>query len=316
MKTETIAIGNLVDEGCDFKNPRQIVDRTAIRELAASIDKEGLLYPLQVWRMKEGKKTINIVIDGRRRLWAISELVDIYKKRRKSFPLAKNIPCVIVNAETLSDARILALTGNIQRKDLTSYEIAQEMLALKEAGMKGKDIAAQIGKSGAWVSRQLSAFTKSSDLVRKAWRQGVVPDETVQELAKLSCVTGNGTPRPDHQQQNARLEKILKLRTQEDTPVAGAKATKATKAKPTKAKNAAAARNVARTGSERVVKPSTDNLRKLITTIGKPKKTDRYLQGVIDATRFSMGELGYGEFGKELQDLVQAQLKAATPKEK
>jgi len=308
MKTVKLPFDALIDEGCDFQNPRQVVDRNAIHELAASINKVGLLYPLQVWRTRtEEGVNVNIVIDGRRRLWAIKELVDRFKKQKKSCALAREIPCVLIDGKSLQDARIKALTGNIQRENLSTYEIAQEMLALKEAGMKGKDIATMIGKSGAWVSRVLGSFTKSSDLVRKAWRQGVVPDETVQALSKLTI---GKTKDPDHEEQDARLEKILKLRTQDDA----AETIAAGGSKKSKAANRTKARNVAKEGSEKpekVKRPTPDHLRNLLTTIGKPKKTDRYLQGIADAVRFSLGELGYGEFGKELQDLAAAQLEAA-----
>jgi ParB/RepB/Spo0J family partition protein len=293
----TIAYKELTLEGADFLNPRIHIDGKAIKELAESIQQHGLLYSLCVWKTKnEAGDALNVVVDGGRRLRAIGELV----KSKKAGDLKDKVPVRFVLAKSLKEARISALVGNIQRVELTSFEVAQEMLALKEEeGMEQKAIAAQLKKSPTWVSRQLKAMRSSTDLVKKAWRQGKISDDTVQDLCKLPDV-----------EQNKRLQAILDhLENNKD---ANGKTTRDAKA---------AARAEAKGGdgddggkeksSEpkeiKPVRPSTDKLERYIEVCSKAKKKDRYVTGMLHAFKFMNGDLGPGEFDKEWLEFAEKQ---------
>ncbi len=282
----TLAFKALTMEGADFANPRVHIDGKAITELAGSIKQHGLLYPLCVWKTKDEKgASLYVVVDGGRRFRAIGQLV----KDRKAGDLKDKVPVRYIVAKDLKEARISALVGNIQRVELTSYEVAKEMLALKEdEGMEQKAIAAQLKKSPTWVSRQLSAMRKSTDLVRKAWKQGRIADDTVQDLCKIKSES----------EQNRRLQSIL------DHLAKGMDSNgKTTRDAKTAARAEAKGDDGGGKSSEPAVikpaKPSSDKLERFIEVCSKAKKKDRYVIGMLHAFKFMNGDLGPGEFDKE-----------------
>lgn len=288
MKSTTIAFKDLTLEGGDFVNPRVTVESKAINELADSIRQEGLLYPLQVWRAKDKKKTVNVVVDGGRRLRAIGKLIAL----KKANGLDKDIPCVVIDAKNLQEARIIALIGNVQRVELTGFEVAREMDALRETGLKGKEIAARVGKSATWVSRQLTSYRNASDQVLHAWKQKKLPADDVQTLAAISKTDPTTKKKvPDHAEQNARLQKLM-VHRENGTTSEG-------KTKKTSRKEAAKARNVAKTGSTAALRPTPDTMKEFSAILEKAPKKERYLKGLADGLRFAIGELGPGEFAVE-----------------
>jgi ParB family chromosome partitioning protein len=278
----TLNYDQLSLEGGDFQNPREHIDAKLIGELADSIAKQGILYPLVVWKVKglNDKTVKNVVVDGGRRLRAIGKL----KAARRSKGIDKDIPVRFVEAKSLKEARVKALTGNIQRVNLNAYEVAKEMATLKEEGMQQKTIATQLGKSQAWVSRMLSAFTKASELVLAAWRQGKLPDDDVQSIVKLK----------DHEKQNALLEKTLALR--ENGKASNGKTSKAARAK---ARQEVKDKTNNKPKGDRIVRPSADMLDRYIAFGEKAKKTQRYIQGLLAGLRLANGHIADSQLDKE-----------------
>jgi ParB/RepB/Spo0J family partition protein len=245
-----------------------------------------------VWKTKDDNgKAINVVVEGGRRLRAIGELV----KTKKAGDLKGKVPVLLIAAKTLQEARVVALVGNIHRENLTSYEQAVGIQVLKEEGMEQKSIASKLNKSPTWVSRQLSALRKSTELVQRAWKMGRISDDAVQDLVKLP-----------HPEQDKRLQEILdQLENGKD---ANGKTTREAKA---------AARKTAKgdeSGEEsdepkeiKAARPSADKLARYIEMCGKAKKKDRYLQGMLHAFKFMNGDLGPGEFDKEWIEFAKKQ---------
>ena len=279
----TLAFKSLTIDGADFANPRVHIDGKAIKELAGSIKQHGLLYPLCVWKTKnEAGESLHVVVDGGRRFRAIGQLV----KDRKAGDLKDKVPVRYIVAKDLKEARISALVGNIQRVELTSFEVAKEMLALKEdEGMEQKAIAVLLTKSPTWVSRQLSAMRKSTDFTKKAWSHGKISDDTVQDLCKLP-----------EAEQNKRLQSILDhLENGKDAngkTTRDAKATARAEAKGEKDKSGESA-------VLKPAKPSSDKLERFIEICSKAKKKERYVIGMLHAFKFMTGDLGPAEFDKE-----------------
>jgi ParB/RepB/Spo0J family partition protein len=264
-----------------FQNPREFIDQRELRELADSIEKSGLLYPLQVWKT-DGHL---VVVEGGRRLRAIGLLIE--EKRADGL----KVPIVYVDAKNEIDAREAALVGNLQRVELTSYEIAKEIFALKEAGLAQADIADRLKKSQSWVSRQLKAYGAVSDSVRKAWKQRKLPDDDVQTLASL--------PPPE---QEKRLEKLMQHRE----AAAVAKPGEVRKAK-------SAARAAAKGGADkapRALRPDGSLIKSFADLTSRAPKTNKYVVGMSDAFRFMLGEIGPGEFGKDFRDWANTQVDA------
>lgn len=273
----TLKHDELALEGADFQNPRVFVDGNLINELAESIARQGVLYPLVVWRTKsEDGKEVNVVVDGGRRLRAIAKLVET----KKSKGVEKAVPVRFVDAKNLKEARIKALTGNIQRVNLNSYEVAKEMIELKNAGMQQQQIAKQLGKSQAWVSRQLSAFTKSSPAVREEWKKGNLPDDDVQSIVTLK----------KHEEQDALLSEVMKERTGQNGKAG--KAAKASARRTVKEKTGKAPK------ADRVQRPTPEMLQRYIA-FAKPTSKQRYVKGFVDGLRLANGEIADSELDKE-----------------
>jgi ParB family chromosome partitioning protein len=120
--------------------PRTIFDDEKIRELANSIKEEGILQPLIVSPLPDGRYEL---IAGERRLRA-SRLAGL-----------SEVPVIIKNAD---DTGMLALSliENIQREDLNAIE---ESLAYQELvekfGLTQEEIAKRVGKSRAAVANSL-----------------------------------------------------------------------------------------------------------------------------------------------------------------
>lgn len=285
IKTTTLPYKELTLEGGGFTNPRQQVDGHEINSLADSIAAQGLHNALHVWQTtdEDGKK-LSVVICGSRRYRAIGKLI----KKRRANGLNKEVPVRLIDAKTAAEARILALSENIDRKELSSYETAAAIAEMVEAGEKQKDIAKRLGKSQTWVSRQLKSVRNTAEPVQDAWKAGVLPDDTVQDLAKL-----------DSDEQCKRLDGILKLREE------AAKVTAKGSARQAKAK----AREIAKGKSadkpkptERKVRPSEQVLLGLVKVAEKATKKEAYVRGLCDGVRFALGDLAVGELSKEWRD--------------
>jgi ParB-like chromosome segregation protein Spo0J len=264
-----------------------VIDARVVADLAENIRAQGLMYPLSVWQTtdEEGNK-VNVVVDGGTRLRAIGRL----KEERRDKGLAKAIPCRIVSAKNLAGAKALALSGNIHRKDLSSYEVAKEMasMILKKSegglGIDQKRLAKMLGKSEAWVSRHLGAFRKASPFVLSEWKKGTLPADDVQHITKEK----------DHEKQNKILEEVLKHR--EKTNGANGKASVKDRGAASKAAKSATGK---KDSSPKAAQMTPDTAERYIAQCSKAKKPQRYIKGFADGLRLAFGKIGDGELDKE-----------------
>lgn len=134
--------------------PRQSFSQDTIKELAESIDKNGLLQPIVV--RKNGDKYE--IIAGERRYRAFKTL-----KKDK-------IPAIVRDYKD-EEVDKLQLVENVQREDLNPYDEAMAYLKLKEKyGLKQDDIAKAVGKSRPYISnmtRLLSLEDEILDMLKK-----------------------------------------------------------------------------------------------------------------------------------------------------
>ena len=120
--------------------PRTVFDEEKIRELAESIREQGLLQPLAVSPMADGRFEL---IAGERRLRA-SRLAGLEE--------------VAVVVKNVDDEGLLALSiiENIQREDLNPIEEARAYLELtQQFGHTQEQVAQRVGKSRAAVANGL-----------------------------------------------------------------------------------------------------------------------------------------------------------------
>lgn len=269
-----------------FDNPREKFDVNRIKELAADIKEQGLLYPLQVWRSEVEGKQVNVVVDGERRRRAIGLLIE-----DGDWPEGRVIDCRIIDAKTQKDAQYVALSGNIQREELSSYETAKAMTALKVMGDTQKIIATRLNKSETWVSRKLKAFEAAAPALRKAWKGGQLPDDTVEAVAQMHC---DNFGSDDHEEdcddcrdtQEAEVDLLLKMRDESKGAAGKQKAKKRVKKK-----------------TKKMQRAGTKELQGQLLYAEKAPKDNRYAQGVFDALRFALGAIDEDKFHADFRNL-------------
>lgn len=130
--------------------PRQSFKEDTIKELAESIEKNGLLQPIVVRPMEKGKYQI---IAGERRYRAFKKLG------------RKVIPAIVRDYE---DEQVdkLQLVENVQREDLNPYDEAIAYLKLKEKyGLKQDDIAKAVGKSRPYISNMTRLLSLEDEIL-------------------------------------------------------------------------------------------------------------------------------------------------------
>lgn len=130
--------------------PRQSFKEDTIKELAESIEKNGLLQPIVVRPMAGGKYQI---IAGERRYRA-------FKKLGKTM-----IPAIVRDYED-EEVDKLQLVENVQREDLNPYDEAIAYLKLKEKyGLKQDDIAKAVGKSRPYISNMTRLLSLEDEIL-------------------------------------------------------------------------------------------------------------------------------------------------------
>ncbi|HMS43023.1 MAG TPA: ParB/RepB/Spo0J family partition protein [Pyrinomonadaceae bacterium] len=184
-------------------NPEQ--PRTEIgdlNELTESIKQNGVLEPLLVKPNRVNQTWM--IIAGERR-WRASNLAGL-----------REVPCIELDLDEKSIAEI-ALIENLQRKDLTIWEEADGLAALKEKfGYTQEEIAKKISKSRTTVTESLTIAGLPEAIREKARESKITAKSTLLEIARqfdekamhlfLDKITENGGSR-EQARQNARTKK-------------------------------------------------------------------------------------------------------------
>lgn len=145
------------------KQPRQTLDQTTLADLAASIDKLGVLEPIVFQVDEQGNK---IIVAGERR-------VDAARQAGKT-----EIPGMFINGNPLE----IALAENLQREDLTPVEEAEGLQALmNEQQYSQEELGAIIGKAQNTLSEVL-AIAKLPQEIRDECRG----DRTISKRSLIS----------------------------------------------------------------------------------------------------------------------------------
>ncbi|WP_300414713.1 ParB/RepB/Spo0J family partition protein [uncultured Oscillibacter sp.] len=121
------------------RQPRRLFDEGALRELAASIRRHGVVQPLVV-RRRGGEWEL---VAGERRLRA-ARLAGLTA-----------VPCVEAEVDERESA-LLALVENLQRRDLHYFEEAAAIADyLRRTGATQEEAAAELGRSASAVANKL-----------------------------------------------------------------------------------------------------------------------------------------------------------------
>lgn len=167
MKTEAVSF-NSIEQHEEFSNSREKIH--GIEDLARSIEETGLQNEPVIWRvpcpeieMPWGKVTHrNFLIVGFRRVAALNLLRAGAKG--KALPY-ESIPVKIYEGD-LQGAMRMNLTENLQRQDLSLYEIGSYLSKIRdETGASYAELAQQIGKTKAWVGEVVRFVSSESPAI-------------------------------------------------------------------------------------------------------------------------------------------------------
>ncbi len=119
--------------------PRKHFDSISLEELTCSVEEFGILQPITVRKVKNGYE----IVAGERRYRAAENAG------------LDTIPAIILNVDEKKSA-LLALLENLQRDDLTFFEIAESYQSLiRNQGMTQEEIAKKLGKSQSTIANKL-----------------------------------------------------------------------------------------------------------------------------------------------------------------
>ena len=142
-----------IDVSSIFANPnqpRKVFDETALKELADSISKHGVIMPIIV--NKSGDRYM--IIAGERRFRA-SKIAGLSK-----------VP-VIVKQYNERQIKEISLIENLQREDLNPIEAANAMKSLmNDYGLTQEDLADRIGKSRPAIANTLRLLSLSPEVMK------------------------------------------------------------------------------------------------------------------------------------------------------
>ena len=120
--------------------PRRSFDEASIAELAESIKQVGLIQPLLVRRTAAGYE----LIAGERRLRAMMSLGQ------------RTVRCLVDTGANSEESAIMAITENLQRRDLHYFEEAECYAALLEKlGLTQEQLAERLGKSQSFIANKM-----------------------------------------------------------------------------------------------------------------------------------------------------------------
>lgn len=119
--------------------PRKYFDTISLEELTSSVEEFGVLQPITVRKVRDGYE----IVAGERRFRAAENAG------------LDSIPAIIIHADEKKSA-LLALLENLQRDDLTFFEIAESYQNLiRNQGMTQEEIAKKLGKSQSTIANKL-----------------------------------------------------------------------------------------------------------------------------------------------------------------
>ena len=149
-------------------------DYSNISELAESIRQYGLLQPITIFAVKDGYT----VKTGHRRFMAYKML---YQDDPDKF---HNIRCIISDNHNTT---LIQLVENLQRVDLSQFDLFQSLNQLREQGMTLKQIGEVIGKTEGYIK---SLFVGVNVINKDKELQNLISDAsiTIRDIAETNTV--------------------------------------------------------------------------------------------------------------------------------
>jgi ParB family chromosome partitioning protein len=149
-RVESIPLGDIA---VNPNQPRRTFDTTEMQELVQSIAQHGILQPLVVRQLGEGKYEL---VAGERRLRAARQLG------------WERVPCVVRRGISADSSRLqLALIENLQRENLNPVEEAMAYLQLNEEyGMTHEEVGEKVGRSRVSITNTIRILQLPAEIQR------------------------------------------------------------------------------------------------------------------------------------------------------
>ncbi|RWE06347.1 MAG: ParB/RepB/Spo0J family partition protein [Mesorhizobium sp.] len=156
-------------------NVRRIKNGQSIEDLAASIERRGLLQSLNVRPMLdgEGKETGMFEVPAGGRRYRALELLVKQKRMAKSEP----VPCVVSDANSAVPIEEDSLAENFQREDLHPLDMFRAFQTLHDQGATHEEIAARFFVSATFVQQRLRLAKVSPKLLKLYEQDGMKLDQ-------------------------------------------------------------------------------------------------------------------------------------------
>lgn len=162
--------------------PRTHFDESAIKELAASIKRHGILQPIVVTPIEQNMYAI---VAGERR-WRAAQIARL-----------ERVPAIIRTTQTLERLEI-ALIENVQRVDLSPLEQAVSIERLhQQFNMTYIDIAARLGKAATTVNNIVRLLQLPAE-ARTALHDRIITEGHARAILALKDKPGEQATLLDH----------------------------------------------------------------------------------------------------------------------
>ncbi len=149
--------------------PRKEMDKAALEDLCASIQRYGLMQPVVV-RQINGRDYELIAGERRLRACRMAEM--------------EEIPAIVVRAGG-TDSAIMALIENIQRENLGYIEEAEAFCSLlSEHGITQEELAARLGKKQSTIANKIRILKLSAE-IRRHLKENNLSERHARALLKL-----------------------------------------------------------------------------------------------------------------------------------
>ncbi|HET6202661.1 MAG TPA: ParB/RepB/Spo0J family partition protein [Planctomycetota bacterium] len=178
LETWTVPLAQIDAEGSPFRFRRTIRADALIRQLAASIEAQGLLHPLTVRRKGE----LFELVSGFRRQAALAFLA----RTKGIAPLAYPVKVSVLPDRTSDDeALAVSFAENLARKSLDATEKAIAFVKLRdEFGKTQEEIVALVRLGRTQLQKMLEVLAAPQD-VREAFRAGRLGLKHALVLARI-----------------------------------------------------------------------------------------------------------------------------------
>lgn len=152
-------------------NPRKYFDPKSLDEFAASVRERGILEPLVLRPLPNGKSGELEIVAGARRYRA-AKLAEL-----------SQVPATIRNY-TDKEVREIQLIENVQREDLTPIEEAEAYAALAAHGLSIPEIASKVKKRTPEVAKRIP-LAKLPKKAKDLMASGVLPVGHAELIARI-----------------------------------------------------------------------------------------------------------------------------------